>query len=419
MKKNNPTTQTPNGAMNARERRVLVVTCFGHFLSHFNMLAFPAIVLPLAARLDMPMANVLGLSFWMYMLFGLTALPWGMVADRWRATPLMILFFAGSGISGLAAAALIDIPVALSIALAAIGLFSGIYHPIGLGLISKEIRRVSVGMGYNGMFGNLGLAMAPLLTGLINWLWGPRAAYIFLGILNISGVAFMLTFPLMDTQPLHPTYAKSRNSISKAFIVLLLAMLLGGVAYRGATVVMPTYLELKNTGIFQWFVASFGSGISKNLMATATTSLIFLVGMLGQFTGGRVAERFDPRYGYLAFHILTLPAVFLMAVTSDIPLVLLSVVYFFFLLGMQPIENTLVAQFTPKGYHHSAYGTKFILTFGVGSVAVKMVESIETAYGIERVFPVLGFVSIAMVATIVILISVTQKNPQYIPQNSS
>jgi hypothetical protein len=250
-------------------------------------------------------------------------------------------------------------------------------------------------------------------------LWGPRAAYIFLGILNLSGVAFMLTFPLMETQLFHPADAKSRNSISKAFIVLLLAMLLGGVAYRGATVVTPAYLELKNTGIFQWLAASFGGGISKNLVATATTSLIFLVGMLGQFTGGQVAERFDPRYGYLAFHILSLPAVFLMAVTSDIPLVLLSVVYFFFLLGMQPIENTLVAQFTPKGYHHSAYGTKFILTFGVGSVAVKMVESIETAYGIERVFPVIGFVSMAMVVTIVILISVTQKNPQYIPQNSS
>ena len=163
MKRNDTTTLNAGGALSIRERRILMVTCYGHFLSHFNMLAFPAILLPLASRLEMPMAGVLGLSFWMYMLFGLTALPWGLVADRWKASPLMILFFSGSGVCGLIAAVTMDYPVALSISLAGIGLFSGIYHPAGLGLISKEIRRVSVGMGYNGMFGNLGLATAPLL----------------------------------------------------------------------------------------------------------------------------------------------------------------------------------------------------------------------------------------------------------------
>jgi len=51
-------------------------------MSHYNMLVFHAVVLPLAGRLNMDMAQVLGISFWMYLLFGLTALPWGMVADR-------------------------------------------------------------------------------------------------------------------------------------------------------------------------------------------------------------------------------------------------------------------------------------------------------------------------------------------------
>ena len=58
--------------------------------------------------------------------------------------------------------------MALSIALAGMGLFSGIYHPIGLGMISKGVNRMSMALGYNGMFGNLGLATAPLMTGIIN-----------------------------------------------------------------------------------------------------------------------------------------------------------------------------------------------------------------------------------------------------------
>jgi hypothetical protein len=48
-----------------REHHILVNTCYGHFMSHFNMLVFPAIVIPLTGHLDMDMAAVLGLSFWM------------------------------------------------------------------------------------------------------------------------------------------------------------------------------------------------------------------------------------------------------------------------------------------------------------------------------------------------------------------
>ena len=64
--------------MTSNERNVLVTTCFGHFLSHFNMLVFPAVVVPLTLRLDMSLAQVLGLSFWMYLFFGLSALPWSL-----------------------------------------------------------------------------------------------------------------------------------------------------------------------------------------------------------------------------------------------------------------------------------------------------------------------------------------------------
>ena len=124
----------------------------------------------------MNMVDVLGLSFFMYLLFGLTALLWGMASDRWGARLLLILFFLGAGSSGIVVALLLDSPSGFKIALASLGFFSGIYHPAGLGLISKEVKNVSMGMSYNGMFGNLGLAAAPLFTGLINWVWGSESS---------------------------------------------------------------------------------------------------------------------------------------------------------------------------------------------------------------------------------------------------
>ena len=394
--------------MDSRESRILIATCYGHFMSHFNMLVFPAVVLPLAGRLKMDMAYILDLSFWMYCLFGITALPWGMIADRWGSRSLFLIYYIGAGCSGLAAAVWIDQPSKFSIALAMIGLFSGIYHPIGLGMISKEIKRVSLGMAYNGMFGNLGLATAPLLTGVVNWLWGPSAAYLCLGVLNLLGVGLIVVLPRMEVHRSESKSTGDGNGLLVAFLILLVAMMLGGVVYRGATVILPAYFELKNQAIFQWLNSVAGSGLSENLVATTSVSFIYIVGMLGQYTGGRTAERFDLRICYLIFHAITIPAAFLMALAVDLPLIFLALIYFFFLLGMQPIENTLVAKFTPKKFHHSAFGSKFVLTFGVGALSVKMIKAIETAYSIEAVFYALGLTSIILVGVIVILIYKTR-----------
>ena len=401
--------------MDSRETRILVATCYGHFMSHFNMLVFPAVVLPLAHRLNMGMGYILDLSFWMYCLFGISALPWGMIADRWGSKPLFLIYYLGAGLSGLAAAAWIDHPSRFSLALAMIGLFSGIYHPIGLGMISKGIKRISLGMAYNGMFGSLGLASAPLLTGVVNWLWGPSAAYLFLGALNLLGVGLIAVLPSMESQvSINKSSEEGNgNGYLVAFLILLGAMMLGGVVYRGATVILPAYFELRNQAIFHWIHSAAGIGLSKNLVATAIVSFIFIMGMFGQYTGGRTAERFDLRFCYLIFHAITIPAALLMARASDIPLVILALIYFFFLLGMQPIENTLVAKFTPQKLHHSAYGTKFVLTFGVGALSVKMIKAIETAVNIEAVFYALGMTSMVLVGVIVILIYRTHRIEQY------
>ncbi|MBW1679932.1 MAG: MFS transporter [Deltaproteobacteria bacterium] len=397
----------PREPLSPREKRLLLITCFGHFMSHFNMLVFPAVVIPLSNRLHLDMAQVLGLSFWMYLLFGLMALPWGIIGDRVGAKSLMMLFFAGAGLSGLAAGYLLDSPPAFSATLAALGLFSAIYHPIGLGLIAKEMERVSIGMGYNGMFGNLGLAIAPLLAGLVTWIWGPRAAYLMVGIMNLAGIAMLARFPLSRSAPRQEDPDGTDNGLLGPFVILLAAMMLGGFVYRGGTVVLPAYFELKNQGIYTALAGVFGAGLSGNLVATTITSMIFLVGMLGQYTGGRAAERFDARRVYLIFHCVTIPAALLMSVVMDLPLVLSATVYFFFLLGMQPAENTLVAALTPRRFHHSAFGMKFVLTFGVGSLAVKAVGSIEKGWGIESVYPALGLVSVVLVATIFLLIRKT------------
>ncbi|MCB2186676.1 MAG: MFS transporter [Deltaproteobacteria bacterium] len=395
-------------AMEQNEKNILVVTCFGHFVCHFNMLVFPALVLPLTLTSGLDIAGVLGLSFWMYLLFGITALPWGLVADRWAPRPLMMLMFLGAGLSSLAAAWLVDQPDQFSLALAGIGLFSGIYHPAGLGLISKSVRRVAMAMGYNGIFGNLGLATAPLMAGIMNWVGGPRAAYVALGLVNLGGLVLMFKAPPVEVKLNSVGNASKNGGLWTPFLVLLVAMMLGGVAYRGSSVIMPTLLQLKSPQIIGFLEGLWPGHLPANLVATIITSVLYALGMVGQYVGGRTGERFDPRLGYFWFHLAAIAPAMLMGLASDWTLSGLGILYLFFLLGMQPMENTLVARLSPDAWRHSAYGLKFVFTFGVGSLAVKGVGWVQQAWGLEWVFPCLGVVSIGIVAAVAVLLKLTR-----------
>jgi MFS family permease len=186
-------------------------------MSHYNMLVFPALILPLSVRLQLPMTEVLGLSFWMYILFGVMALPWGMIGDKWGPKPLMLLQFLGSGVSGLAVVIYLDSPPTLALSLAGIGLFSAIYHPIGLGMISKGVERVSLAMGYNAMFGGLGLMIAPLVTGFAVWISGAKAAFVVLAGLNFLGVVFLVLLPVERTSEKSTQSNGEGNGLSRRY----------------------------------------------------------------------------------------------------------------------------------------------------------------------------------------------------------
>lgn len=394
--------------MNHQERGILAVTCFGHFMSHFNMLVFPALVIPLSKMLNLSMGQTLELSFWQYLLFGITALPWGLTTDRVGARPMLMLFFLGAGFCGLGAAFFIDSPWALSLCLGGIGLFSGIYHPAGLGLIARGVERVAMGMAYNGIFGNLGLAAAPLVTGMVFWIWGARAAYLVLAGLNFLGLVSMFVMRVEEPARAEGQEARSANGLWVPFLILLVAMMLGGFTYRSTTVTLPALFELKTPFVVEWVRNLGWAGASGNLVATMLTSIIFVMGAVGQYCGGRVGEKFDPRWGYLAFHAISLPAVLIMAWTANLPLFVASLFYLFFLLGMQPMENTLVARLSPPAFKHSAYGAKFVLTFGVGSGAVIVAGLVEKNWGISQVFSVVAGVTVLLAASIGVLISRTK-----------
>lgn len=346
------------------ERNVVLLTGVGHFGTHFFELMYPTLAVTLAAETGAPLERVLGWSFLGYLLFGLGALPFGMLADRIGARLLILCGIFGMGVFAIAASESGHGP-ALALCLGGMGLSASIYHPVGMSLISRTVARRGRAMALNGIFGNLAIALTPIVTATLCARYGWRGAYAFTGYAACA-LAVACAFLRVDEQraigvPALPAESARGGLPSRSmnlFVVLLIAAALGGISYRGNTVIQPAYFDQR--------VALLDFGV--------TTSLVYLVGIGGQYLGGMLADRHDLRWLYFAFHAVSLPALLGMAVLSDLPLVVLAMIFVFFSLGMQPIENSLVAHVTPVRWRSTAYGLKFVLTFGVGSGAVWIVD---------------------------------------------
>jgi predicted MFS family arabinose efflux permease len=192
------------------------------------------------------------------------------------------------------------------------------------------------------------------------------------------------------------------------FLILCGAMVFSGLMYRGYTIILPTFFESK--------LADFGALVSnamggaraasdaRTLLATLITCGVYLIGMVGQLIGGRVADRFDLRWAYLAFFACALPFLISLRLVEGPLLIPLAGLFVLFSLGMQPVENSLVAMLTPPQWRSVSYGVKFTLVFGAGSLAVYFVSFAGGSYGLGAVILLLSFFLAMVIAMITVLL---------------
>ena len=375
------------------ERRILTFTAVAHFSVHFLEQMFPTVAVVIARDSGQPIHEVLAWSFFGYLLFGLGALPAGLLADRWGPNRMLQICLLGSGAAALLAAA--SAPgLGITLALGILGLFSSIYHPAGMSLISSGVRERGRALGLNGVFGNLGIAMAPAASALAMGLIGWRGGYAVFGIalvlvgLASLGVSIDMTAAHGRGEAPHESHGVSPWTLP---VVLGICIVLTGIIYRGSTLAMPSYFAERFSPLH------FG----------LATSAVYLVGTFSQYWGGRLADRHDLRWLYLGFHLASLPALLWMTRLWGAPLVFASALFIFFSMGMQPIENSLLARLTPVAWRSTSYGIKFVLSFGVGSIAARMVEIVKSRADLSAVFLMLAGVVILLAAFAGLLIALS------------
>src|SRR5688500_5278344 len=229
-----------------RSRFLVPFINIGHLLDHLVMLVFPTVVIALGREWDRPYSELLPLALGGFIAFGAFAIPAGWLADHWSRYKMMAVFFFGIGaalfITGFAQA-----PWQIAVGLTLTGMFAAIYHPVGIAMLVASPDRMGRALGWNGLWGNLGLAAAALVSGALMDFFGWRAAFFVPGLASIAaGIGFLAPVP----EP-GPVQKKSRttglhlDARTKARISAILVVVTAcrGGSFNSTTIATPATVD--------------------------------------------------------------------------------------------------------------------------------------------------------------------------------
>jgi MFS family permease len=363
----------------------------GHLLDHLVMLVFPTVVVALAREWDRPYSELLPLALGGFIAFGAFALPAGWLADHWSRYKMMAVFFFGIGgslfLTGFAAA-----PWQIGLGLTLVGMFAAIYHPVGIAMLVAAPQKMGRALGWNGLWGNLGLAAAALVAGALMDLWGWRAAFFVPGIISMAaGAAFLMLVPdpgpvkkVSKTIGLHV----DRATMMRIFSILLIATACGGVIFNSTTVAMPKVFDERLRVLTD---SSFGIG--------ALVALVYTLAAFAQLVMGALIDRFELRRLMIGIALLQVPLLALAANLEGWAMLAASLAMMLAVFGQIPLNDSIVGKYVADEYRARVLSVRYVVSLGVAAVAVPLIAVLHrTEGGFANVFLTLAALAAGMLA---------------------
>jgi MFS family permease len=275
-------------------------------------------------------------------------------------------------------------PVHIAVGLTFIGLFAAIYHPVGTAMLTEHAGKIGREIGINGVWGNLGIAFAALLTGALTQYFSWRVAFIVPGAVAFAiGIAYLVLVPESSTAIQRPKKKAPdfpRAVVIRAFAVLAACSIFGSIVFSTATISVPKVLDER---LVSYASTPFGIGV--------IAACVYVFGAMSQVIVGRLLDRYTLRQVFLPLSALQAPCLFLAASSHDWAILVLMCAMMFAIFGQVTINDTMVARYTDDKWRSRAYGVRYLMSFGAGACSVPLIAYFHQATGgFESVLKILS-----------------------------
>jgi len=403
----------------SRDRLYFLFLNIGHFMDHLFTLIFATVAaLTLYREWGIAYAELLAYATPGFFAFGAFALPAGWLADKWSRDGMMSVFFVGIGVASIATG-FAETPLQIGIGLFVIGMFAAIYHPVGLAIVTTKWRNTGMRIATNGVWGNLGVAAAALITGYLIDQAGWRMAFILPGLFSIAmGVAYTVLRwegiredrrgakgPVEASAPPSPQYKRLLVQVSA---IVFLTTAVSSIIFQSTTFALPKIFEERLTGLAtdlaQW---AGGAGIGgSDDVATMIGSLafvVFTVASMAQLAVGVSLDRYGPRRVFMTVAAIQIVFFSLMPGLSDGAALLVAIGFMLGAFGQIPINDYMIGKTASGPYKARIYGVRYVVSFSVLAAALPLIGFVYHNWGFDILFRILSGAALVILLAVALL----------------
>ena len=370
----------------------------GHLIDHFMMLIFAKAAYDSGRYFGLQYDEMIIYGTLGMVLFGATAPLAGFLSDKYGRIPLMVAYHFGIGISAILAS-LSTSTYQLAICLALIGMFASIYHPVGIAMLLQRPGVVGLRMGINGVWGNMGIAVAPIVTGVLLYYGDWRLTFMLPGIICIIfGILFFISITSNEDFDSKENNKKN-NSLEfapnwqQALIALALSTASGGFIFGAMSFLLPRYFEMHL------------NDISTNVAITGILAgAVYACASFAQVLVGWLIDRISPRLVLFWIAVGQILFIFLASKFENLSLFFLSIAAMCFVFGQIPITDTILVRYIPDIMRSRVLSVKFLLNFFIAASVLPITSQLlQRGFELKMIFSFASIIAIGVLISSILL----------------
>lgn len=303
---------------------------------------------------------------------------------------MMVAFFIGIGLA-MIATGFARTPLEIGAGVFAIGVFAAIYHPVGTAMIVAYAPRLGREIGINGVAGNIGVATSALATGALSQFLGWQAAFMVPGVIAIiAGVLFALNVKHEDRRGHKAGTAPvriRREDMWKVIAALVLTVIASSTSFNTVTVALP-----------KLFAERLADLTASPALLGLIAAGVYLFGAASQYTIGMLIDRHGLKAVFLPLCFVSMPVLYLAAVTSGPALLPVAVVLIIAIFGQVTINDAMVGKYTTDKWRSTAYSVRYFIGFTAAGASVAMIAAVHDSGGFALTFKILAALSVLVIA---------------------
>jgi MFS family permease len=419
--------------MPARDRAHFLLLNIGHFLDHMFTLIFATVAaLALSREWGLSYGDLLKYATPGFFAFGVFAYPAGWLADKWSREGMMVAFFVGIGVTAILTG-LTQSPLQLGIGLFVVGMFAAIYHPVGLAIVVAKWKNTGMRIAVNGVWGNLGVASAALLTGYLIDNGGWRAAFIAPGIFSIAiGIAYAAMqwreiaadrggrSTATNKPAAAPLPTDYKQLLIRVSVIVFLTTAISSIIFQSTTFALPKIFDERLQGIGTTLAAGLNAlGLPGRAdVATvigALAFIVFAVASMAQLVVGSLLDRYGPRPVFMTVAAIQLLFFAVMPSVDNWAALAVALGFMLGAFGQIPINDYMIGRMAQGEARARIYAIRYVVSFTVLAAALPLIAIVYDWGGFDTLFRILA----ATACTILITVSLLPRRwPEPVPSPS-